>query len=555
MSVIHGTAPLLRLIARRDRWRTPIWLAAITGVLVLQVTAIQAAYGNVLAKTTYATVMSSSVPARLFGAPDGPTLGAITMVEIYGTLSIVVALMNTMGIVRHTRQSEENGRYELVGAAQVGRHAPLAAALLAALVTNIALALALTGVLVALGLPAAGATIMALALAGTGLVFAAIAAITAQVAPGARMANGLAGGVIGVMFLVRGIGTMIGDLRADNLGVVIAWPSWLSPMGWGELAYPFSHERWAVLALYPVAAILLTAVAGWLAVRRDLGAGMIPTRDGHPRASRFLTSPLGLALRLQRGLVIGWAAAMVLMGAATGIFANEIESMLADNDVAKQMFQAMGQGMSLTDSYFAIMVAWLSVMLTGYVAQAMLRLRHEEEAALEVMLAAPLKRRTWQLHHAAATLLGSVALLATGGLTSGVTAALVMNDANYIAKLLGASMVQLPALAVVIGLVVLAHGLAPGMVPFVAWMSVAVCVLALMGSALRIPEVILDLSPFTHLPLVPAEQMEWMAVTQLGVVAASLAALGSFAWSRRDLGARLTWRSSHDRRSARTVWK
>ena len=44
-----------------------------------------------------------------------------------------------------------------------------------------------------------------------------------------------------------------------------------------------------------------------LAAHRDQGAGLIPARPGSPRAGPWLRGPLGLAWRLQRGGLAGWA--------------------------------------------------------------------------------------------------------------------------------------------------------------------------------------------------------------------------------------------------------
>ena len=44
--------------------------------------------------------------------------------------------MSILLVVRHTRADEETGRAELVGAGVVGRHAPLAAALVVAAIAD-----------------------------------------------------------------------------------------------------------------------------------------------------------------------------------------------------------------------------------------------------------------------------------------------------------------------------------------------------------------------------------------------------------------------------------
>ena len=67
-------------------------------------------------------------------------------------------------------------------------------------------------------------------------MFAATAAVAAQVAESARGANGLAVAVLGGAFALRAIG----DAGPH-------WLSWLSPLGWGQACAPFAGERWWLL--------------------------------------------------------------------------------------------------------------------------------------------------------------------------------------------------------------------------------------------------------------------------------------------------------------------
>src|SRR5690606_11869516 len=122
-----------------------------------------------------------------------------------------------------------------------------------------------------------------------------------------RLALGVSGAVLGLAFIVRGVGA-IGDSVLARL----------SPFGWAQELRPFGDVQWWWLA-----PLLLTAVAGlvltaYLTVHRDAGAGLIQPRPGNRNASRSLGTSLGLALRLQRGLWIGWASDLVVTAALFG---------------------------------------------------------------------------------------------------------------------------------------------------------------------------------------------------------------------------------------------
>ena len=63
------------------------------------------------------------------------------------------------------------------------------------------------------------------------------------------------------------------------------------------------------------------------------------------------------------------------------------------------------------------------------------------------------------------------------------------------------------------------------------------CVFAMIiGRTLDLPGRILDVSPYQHVPLLPAESFAWPPVPVLGAIAAALLVLGTSALRRRDLG-------------------
>ena len=71
---------------------------------------------------------------------------------------------------------------ELVLAQPVGRHAPLAAALVVVTIANAAIALAVAATMASFGPPVAGSIALGTSIGGVGLVAGAIAAVTAQLA-------------------------------------------------------------------------------------------------------------------------------------------------------------------------------------------------------------------------------------------------------------------------------------------------------------------------------------------------------------------------------------
>ena len=56
-----------------------------------------------------------------------------------------------------------------------------------------------------------------------------------------------------------------------------------------------------------------------------------------------------------------------------------------------------------------------------------------------------------------------------------------------------------------------------------------------LGALLELPQWLLDVSPFTHVPAVPAEPFAAAPLLWLGAAALALGALGFAAFRRRDL--------------------
>jgi len=141
---LAGTGLLLRFALRRDRVRIPVWLAALVLGTVWPVTAFREVYPTEAARQAAAATMNS--PAGL--AFSGPAhylsdyhYGSMVSHQVLGFLAIFVGIMSVLLVIRHTRAEEEAGRAELIRAGVVGRHAPLAAALILATAVNLALGL------------------------------------------------------------------------------------------------------------------------------------------------------------------------------------------------------------------------------------------------------------------------------------------------------------------------------------------------------------------------------------------------------------------------------
>ncbi|MDG4781711.1 anibiotic ABC transporter [Micromonospora sp. WMMD961] len=539
MSALTGTALLARLVLRRDRVRLAIWVLGTPLLGYALAASVAGIYPDQAARQVYATTSASSLVARAFNGPiAGTDLGAVVVAETYVTLALIVALLSTFAVTRHTRQNEETGRAELLGASVVGRYAPLTAALLVIVAANVVAVALLALALVGAGLPLAGSVAAAAAIGGVGVAFTAIAAVTAQLSVTSRGANALAAATVGVSFVLRAAGDVLGEQSADGTRVQSAWPSWISPLGWGNQVRAFEGERWWVLAL-PVALLLAgVAVAYALAERRDQGAGLVAPRRGPATAAPRLLSPAGLAWRMQRGTLLGWAVGVAVLGFSMGIAADEFNAMIDANPAAAEAINAMGGGGVLVDAYLAAMLGLFALTIGAYVVQALLRVRGDEtDGVLEAALATAVSRTRWLGTQVLAATLGAAALLLLAGLTTGLGYGLVTDDPfGQAVDLGGAALLRLPALLVVAGVVTTLFGLLPRWSVVLSWTVLLVfLLLGQLGAVLELPQAALDLSPYTHVPSVPAVDPAALPLVVLTAVAAALLAAGVTAFRHRDV--------------------
>ena len=528
MTTLTGFGRLIRFTVRRDRVRLAVWIVALAGITLASAGGLPAVYPDQQAIDNYVALFGDNPSLVAFAGPgygfEDPNIGLVLVNETQMNGMIALALMSIFLVNRHTRAEEDSERAELIRSNVVGRHAPAAAA-----ATVIAGANVIIGVICAVGFigfdyQTSGSIALASSMVLVGLFFAGVAAVTAQITSSGRATLGLASAVLGVAFVIRAIGDV-----ADN-GL-----SWLSPIGWAQAVRAFADERWWTLGLCLVTAVGLVVTAFWLSTRRDLGSGLVPPRPGRPNAPPWMTRPFGLAFRLQRGALIGWTVALFLMGFIYGSIARDIEKMLEENEMMADMFVALG-GASLTDSFFAASITQLALMAGAFAIASSLRLSTEEAAGrAEPILATSTSRARWALSHIAVVILGSILTVGAAGLGLGVSYALIAKDAGQVSRLLGAALAMVPAVLVVAGTAVALFGA----LPFAAragWAVLGVAVVVgLFGQLLRLPGWTRSISPFEHVPALPAEELTMLPIVILSLLAAGLIATGLWGFRARDL--------------------
>lgn len=527
MTSIAGTAALTSFILRRDRIRILVWIVALVALSALAVVGIQGLFPDQAALDQVAAASQHNAAAIAFnGAPQGlNTVGGEVAFQFGSFGLVLVGLMSIFMVGRLTRGEEEAGRLEVVRSLPVGMHANTLAAAITVAAMNLAVGGLTAGALIAEGLPVAGSVVFGLSFIVLGLFFGGVALVAAQVTENTRVVYGAAGAVLGAAYVVRAIGD-IGD------GTI----SWLSPIGVAQKARPFADEAWWPLLLLVAGTVLLVAVAAALAGRRDLGAGLVAPRPGPPTAAPSLGHPLGLALRLQRGSLLGWAAIIVVIAIAYGWIGPTVDTFVAQNETFAKLLAGTGGG-SLTDQYFATSLRVIALIATGFAIQSALRVRGEETSMrADLVLATPVSRWRFAGSHLTVACAGSVVLLAVAGLATGLSYGLAGGGLDSVPRLLEAALVYAPAMWIMVGLAIALDGLVPGWVG-ASWAILAAClVVGFLGPVLGLPDWLQELSPFERVPQLPGASLTLLPLVVMSALAAGLTLVGLTGLRRRDIG-------------------
>ena len=526
-----GTPTLVRLALRRDRLRLALWTLGIVGTCSASAAAVQGTYSTPAKISTYAAAGDSAASRITSGRQVAlDTVDGITANEITLFATLGVTLMVVFTVVRHTRAEEESGAAELVRAGVVGRHAAQLAALVVALAAAALTSVLLTVALIGFGLDATGSIAFGAEMAMLGLLFAGLAAAAAQVTASARGALAIAGGMLGASYVIRGVGA-----------IAESWLYWISPFGWAQGVDAYGDERWWLLGVLLAAAAACFWLAVWLTARRDAGVGLLATRPGSPRASAPLGTTWGLALRMQRGLLIGWLVGLAALAAIYGSILPEVPELFAGNeDLLASMGISAGAGETLIAAFLAYTNLTLGVIGAIFGVASVLRLRSEEETGrLEAVLATRVTRARWLAGSLAISVVGVVlvaAAMGVGLVLGYLPVATDETDGTRVSDLVLGTLAELPAMLLVAALAFVIVAWLPRRTAL-AWAVVGWVVLeAFLGDTLKLPDAVRSASPFFHLPSYPSDP--WTAGPSLALLAltAAVAVLGFVGHRRRDLG-------------------
>ena len=434
-------------------------------------------------------------------------------------------LMAILIVVRNSRADEDSGQAELLASSVMSRPTRLGVAVAMAVIAATLLGLLSWVLTMVFGGDPTDTLFLSLTFAASALMFAGLAAVTAQVGSDARSASTLAIGILGSLFVLRGYIDAVDSPE---------WATWVTPFGWLEHVAPATENNPWPLLLALTTFVALMAYAFWLQARRDFGQGLIAPKRGPARGGWESTLP-GLVTRLNAGSLITWLLAFVVLGFVFGFVATAVGEVLQANPA---MAQALAGGAvteaDLTAQFLSTVLSLAGIIAAISGVQVAMRIYAEERNdRVDPLLAGSVTRPAYFSANAVLALAGSaLALLIAGS----VIATLASDQADLgWGQVFGQAAATIPATWVLVALALAAIGARPE-VRLVGWLGlVASFALTILGPLFRIWDWILGISPFWHVPNVTAAAPDWSGMAWLALALAVLTAIGFVGFRRRDI--------------------
>lgn len=530
---------LLRQRARRDWLQITLWIVGTALLAAAAVSGVSSSYGtDTDRQALLMTVFANPVILLFRGLPSGVSDSAFALFLIFPFLAMDAAFMSSFLAVRHSRADEEAGRAELLAASGAGRLQPLVATIIHGTLANVGMALAIALVYLGFGFDPLGSWISGIATGAVGLSFLGIGLIAAQVMPTPRSANSVGVWVLLLSYLISGIGNAAGTPDLETMWMHSSWLAWLSPFGWGEQSRPFAANDVGPVLLAAAFGLLLAAASAVIQTTRDLGASLVPERQGRAAARRWLGSSFALGWRLNRAAIIGWVIGGFITGLLSTSLATVLEDAVNQNPQVAAMLQKMTAQTDLPQATVVVFFTMLGILAAAAAVQVITKARQEEaHGRVELVLTSPIARVRWlsgwlliALIAATATIAGAVVGAALGLAKQPDAPWSLMHSVWVVA---GGQLLAAVVFGVIAALVFV---LIPRFTIGLSWTLLLLgMTIGMFGPMFGFPEWLVKLAPISSAPTISGDEVDWQSGLGLALFALAGAALVLLAMRRREL--------------------
>ena len=527
--MLKNTIKLTRFTLRKERTFITAWVALLLFIAAVMLTAFE---NQFTPEELQGLLIMKENPAHIalqgpFFAVDTFQVAHFYAVEMHLFTLIAVSILNIFLVMKNTRGDEESGRYEVLRSLPIGRLAAFHATMITALIVNISLALShgiLLSVLNISGITTAGAFTYGASLAVTGIFFAALSALLSQLSHSTRAVTGYAFLVLIASYLLRAVG----DVTSEPLSLI-------SPFGLPLRAEAFVSNRLWPFSIMLISAFSLFCISYFLNARRDIGQGLLPELQGRNYASVFLKTPLGLVWRQNRSTLLSWAIGLFCFGAAFGGILLDAEHFAGENGAFQMLIRTSADFSTIELFTMFLNVGFAIVCIAPVLVLIFKALHEEKEGRAEPLLSRATSRPHYLLSFVALAFFASLLMPFVTIAGMWFVSSLMMETPLAFAQTLHSMMVYVPALQIMLGLGIFIIGVAPK-ASVLCWIYFTyIFIIGFFADLLNMPSWAINLSPFSHIPQLPLDDMRLFPLLTLSAAAIILAALGVMFYRKRDL--------------------
>lgn len=482
-----------------------------------------------------ATIIAVPGIGLLYGEPISVTTPAGYMVWRDLPISgFIAAIWGLFLVTRLLRGDEEDGRWEMMLSGQTTARRAAIMTLLGCTISLLILFLVIRTALLIIGsgndvpLTSLQGLLISVAITGAAAVFMGVGALTSQLSVTRRRA------------IMYGIVPLLGLFFVRSVGNVVSNDSWLknfTPFGWTDnlkIMADTQHLAW----LWPL--FILALVCGGLGIyfagHRDLGDGMLPESDYARPHLTFLGSPELFSFRLMRTSLVSWLFGCLTITALIAALAKAANNAIGASSSLTHTLTTLGGGQSIDLAFIGFGIFFLAILLMVMATAGMSATREQEaKSYLDNILVNPISRTRW--------LLGRLGLLyAAGAVICLVAGAAVWGIANAVGLQVDAgtmivgSLSLLGPVAILLGIGTLLYGFKPRLaVPVMYFLIAWAFVIDLVGSVVKLDDIVQKSSLLHYVALVPAANPDWNTFGILSVIGLLLVFVGTYIFSSRDL--------------------
>lgn len=486
----EGTIKLFKFYLRRDRFILPIWALLPAVLLAGHLFFVEAMEDW----RVFITELSSNPLTQAYLGPIVPLSkeGAILWrAMLQGSMAIMLGAALTT--IRHTRTEEAAGRCELIYSKSVGRYASITASLILSCIASIVAGLAGTVALLGGRLAFDGALLAGLTLGLSGCLFAGIGALFAQIFqnPGAARAS---------IFALYGF-IMVPMVLNNIAGGRTLW-AWLVPESWFRITEPFGENKFWPLFLFALISLIPILASIKLLEMRDIGFGLLKQKDGKSHGKPGFSTPFALAWEQHRMGIVLWPLAMIFLGGSMGFATPNISESISPMLIEISSWAAIMQKVGNQEGFVAALIYILGLMagLSVYAISGVLSLKEQEERQhTEMVLSRAVSRERWMASYLLVVLIGSVLILLSLGLSTGLGWSIAAGNFRYLIRALVMSLSKLPSLWVIAGITAMFYGWLPRLSAILSWIILGIFILIEMMWEVGLVEwSVLKLTPFAY---------------------------------------------------------